>query len=111
MPRPKPQVEIVKFNGHELSLKLKPKVPDKSSVLHTYTKYKNVVKEGRATFYAYTTIRGQKVYLGKHANELDAAIAQSPRQTRTSKTACTTLTGTWTTWSSLRPSLPSWNPS
>ncbi len=75
MPRPKPQVEIVKFNGHELSLKLKPKVPDKSSVLHTYTKYKNVVKEGRATFYAYTTIRGQKVYLGKHANELNAAIA------------------------------------
>ena len=75
MPRPKPKVEIVKFNGHELSLKLKPMVPDKSSVLHTYTKYKNVVKEGRATFYAYTTIRGQKVYLGKHANELDAAIA------------------------------------
>ena len=75
MPRPKPQIEIVKFNGHELSLKLKPKVPDKSSVLHTYTKYKNVVKEGRASFYAYTTIRNKKVYLGSYASELDAAIA------------------------------------
>ena len=78
MPRAKPQVEIIMLNGNMLSLKLKPTKGisrHKSSLLQTYTKYKNVVKAGDAKYYAYTTIRGVKVYLGKHATEVAAAIA------------------------------------
>ena len=78
MPRAKPQVEVVKLNGNELSLKLKPAHSlsrQKCSLLHTYTKYKNVVKAGDSNYYAYTTIKGVKVYLGTHATEVAAAIA------------------------------------
>jgi hypothetical protein len=81
MPRVPPQVEVVKLNGNELSLKLKPLKPttglswQKRSLLHTYTKYKNVVKAGDSNFYAYTTVKGKKVYTGTHPTAVAAAIA------------------------------------
>jgi hypothetical protein len=78
MPRAKPQVEVIKLNGNELFLKLKPEhaiSKQKCSLLHTYTKYKNVTKVGESTYRACTTLNGAKVYLGTHATEVAAAIA------------------------------------
>jgi hypothetical protein len=78
MPRAKPQVEVVKLNGNELLLKLKPAhalSKHKCSLLHTYTKYKNVTKVGDSIYRASTTLNGHKIYLGTHATEVAAAIA------------------------------------
>ena len=71
MPRSPPRSEVVFLNGDRLRLALKRTVKEGS------TKYKgvNMVCTNIRYYKAYTTIKGIKTYIGKYADEFDAAVA------------------------------------